>query len=103
MIETTALVPAENASEFVMGLCNRLDDGLPIDFRQPQGIVRFDDAVATLTPRDDQLVVTILANDGPSIERLQRVLTKHLVRFLPLQTPVEFDWSRSSSLELHAL
>ena len=49
-------------------------------------------AVATLEPDADELVVTILANDEPTAERLQNVVATHLDRFAFREAPLTFEW-----------
>jgi hypothetical protein len=75
---------------------------MDINFRKRQGVIHFENAVATLTPRVDQLIVTILANDMLSIERVQNMVVGHL-QDSRARDELRFDWQWSSNLELHAL
>jgi hypothetical protein len=45
-----------------------------------------------MVPAVDQLVVTILANDEPTVERLQGVVASHLDRFAFREAPLVFEW-----------
>jgi hypothetical protein len=103
MIEITARVPTSNAGKYVMSLCRHWAHRMEVNVRDRQGVVHFENAVATLTPTEGQLVVTILANDGPTIERLQGAVSTHLDRFAFREAPLKFDWRHSADLPLHAL
>jgi hypothetical protein len=98
MIETIARVPTVNAARFVMNLCRQWPHRIDVNFRDRQGVVHFQNAVATLTPADDQLVVTILANDNSTIERLQGLVATHLDRLASREAPLRFDWQRKEPL-----
>ena len=103
MIETTARVPTNNAGKYVMSLCRHWATWMEVNVPERQGIVHFENGVATLTPSDDQLIVTILANDLPTIERVQGVVSSHLDRFAFREAPLEFHWHHSADVPLHAL
>lgn len=92
MIETNATVPTPNAGRYVAQLCKHWSHKLDVDLDQERGIVRFDSAVATLTPKPDGLQVTILANDQATVERLQEVVARHLDRFAFREAPLTFNW-----------
>ena len=92
MIETVAYVPTSNAVKYVTQLCRHWSHKLPVEHRDDRGVVKFGDAVATLEPDDEELVVTILANDGQTVERLQNVVATHLDRFAFREAPLAFQW-----------
>lgn len=92
MIECTAHVRTPNGAKYMTQLCKHWSHKLDVDLEERRGIVRFDAAVATMTPTDDALVVTILANDEPTVERLQGVVASHLDRFAFREAPLNFDW-----------
>lgn len=103
MIQSTACVPTANAGKYIMGLCRNWDDQIDVDFRARQGVIHFESAVATLTPRTDQLVVTIVANDLGTIERFQNVVAQRIDRLARREALPKFSWHRFSDLEFHAL
>lgn len=103
MIQATARVPTSNAEKYVMSLCKQWNQRMEINFRERQGVVHFEDAVATLTPQRDQLVVTILANDRPAMQRLQNVVARSLDQVARKKDQLKFNWHGSSYLELRAL
>ena len=103
MIETTARVPTSEASNYVMKLCRHFAEMMELRLNERQGVIHFENAVATLTPSDDQLIVTILANDNQTIEELQSVVQTQLDQVSRSDAPLEFAWSPGSSLNLHAL
>lgn len=94
MIETVARVPTANAARYMTQLCKHWAHKLAVDLREDRGVVKFGDAVATLEPAANELVVTILANDEPSVERLQGVVATHLDRFAFREAPLPFQWQR---------
>jgi hypothetical protein len=92
MIERTAHVPTAHDTKYVAQLCKHWSHKLDVALEDARGIVRFDGAVATMVPAVDQLVVTILANDEPTVERLQGVVASHLDRFAFREAPLVFEW-----------
>jgi len=92
MIETVAHVPTSNAAKYVAQLCKHWSYKLPVDQQEERGVVNFGDAVATLDPDTEELVVTILANDEPTAERLKSVVATHLDRFAFREAPLAFKW-----------
>lgn len=92
MFESTAIVPTGNAAKYMVQLCKHWAHKLDVDLEEQRGVVRFDAAVATLTPREEALEVRILANDEPTVERLQGVVASHLDRFAFREAPLRFDW-----------
>jgi len=103
MIETTAQVPTTNADKYVLRLCKQWAHRIEVNFQERQGVIHFENAIATLTPSSDELVVTILAADNPTVERIQGVVASHLDRFAHREAPLQFDWHRSDRLALGAL
>ena len=92
MIETVVYVPTANAAKYVAQLCRHWSHKLPVDQRDDRGNVKFGDAVATLEPDAEELVVTILANDESTVERLQGMVATHLDRFAFREAPLTFAW-----------
>lgn len=76
---------------------------MDVTFRENRGVVHFDHAIATLTPHRDQLVVTILARDDPTMEHVQSIVVSTLDRVRQVDRPLRFDWHGSSYLEQRAL
>jgi hypothetical protein len=103
MIEETAAVPTSNADKYVMSMCKRWHQRMDVDVRQRQGVLHFHNAVATLTPSADRLIVSILANDEMSIAELQHIVVAHLETSILPSERLQFDWHRSTNFELHAL
>ena len=103
MIETTAAVPTTNAGKYILSLCKRLHDRIDVNFHQRQCVIHFENALATLTPHKDQLMVTIIAHTVPDVEHLQTVVADHLNSVASRGAPLRFDWRRSSNFALHAL
>nr|WP_314447347.1 DUF2218 domain-containing protein [uncultured Sphingomonas sp.] len=92
MIETVAYVPTSNAAKYVAQLCKHWSHKLSVEQRDDRGVVRFGDAVATLESDTDELVITILANDEATAERLRGVVATHLDRFAFREAPHPFEW-----------
>ena len=92
MIQSTARIATANAGRYVLGLCRQWGDRIDFNFGERQGIIHFEGAVATLTPHRDQLVVTIVASDFGTTERLQNVVASNLDRLAEREGPLSFDW-----------
>jgi len=92
MIETVAYVPTANAAKYVTQLCKHWSHKLSVDLQDDRGVIKFGEAAATLEPDAEELVVTILANDEPTAERLRGVVATHLDRFAFREAPLAFQW-----------
>ena len=92
MIERTATVSTVHAGKYVRQLCKHWTHKLDVVDEGGRGIVRFETAIATLTPLDDALLVSILANDEPTADQIQGVVARHLDRFAFREAPPLFDW-----------
>ena len=103
MIQTTARVPTANAAKYVINLCKHWGERIDVNFRKRQGVIHLGSAVASLTPAQGELVVTILGNDDATIERFQSVVAERIAHLAQREGPLEFDWHRLSDVEVHAL
>jgi hypothetical protein len=103
MIEATARVPTSNAATYLLHFRRLWAHRLDINVRDQDGVVHFEDGLATLTPAEDQLVVTILARNKATMRSLQAFFAMHLERLSPRDCPLRFDWQSTSDLPLHAL
>ena len=103
MIESTMAIQTRDADFYVMSLCKRWPEKMDLDVREQRGIIHFDDAVATLTPSTNALVVSILANDAKRVSDLQNVVVAQLMTVLKSDELVKFEWKCAPNLEFHAL
>lgn len=55
-------------------------------------MVRFPNAVATMTAETDVLVVLMEAADEETLTRMKDVVSKHLDRFAFREAPLSFEW-----------
>jgi uncharacterized protein len=66
-----------NAAKYVTSLCRHWAHRLDVELGDQRSVVRFQNAVATVTADGDQSVVTLLGNDRFTVERLQEVVRTH--------------------------
>ena len=92
MIETTAAVPTSHGAKYVKQLCNHWAHKLEVEQSDGAGTVRFPAAAATMRAGEQELVVTIGAEDEATLERMKSVLATHLDRFAFREAPLPFDW-----------
>lgn len=88
-----ARVPTENGARYLQQLCKHWSHKLDVELDGSTGIVRFPDAVATMTAEGDALLVLVEAADEGTVERMKGVVAKHLDRFAFREAPLRFDWS----------
>ena len=89
-----ARVPTEHGARYLQQLCKHWSHKLDVELDGSTGIVRFPDAVATMTAEGDALVVSVEAADEGTVERVKGVVAKHLDRFAFREAPLRFDWSK---------
>ena len=93
MIECTAHVPTTNGARYIEQLCKHWSHKLSVEHRAGHGVVKFEgDAMASMAASNTELVVTILANDKSTVERLGNVVAAHLDRFAFREAPLSFNW-----------
>ena len=95
-MEAVAHVRTASAERYVTQLCKHWSHKLPVELHDDRGVVKFGDAMATLEFGVEELVVTILADDEPTLERLQGVVANHLDRFAFREAPLAFRWQARS-------
>jgi hypothetical protein len=91
----TARVPTENGARYLQQLCKHWSHKLDVHLSDNEGIVRFPDAVATMTAASDVLTVTVEAEDDETLQRMKGVVASHLDRFAFREAPLPFDWQKS--------
>ncbi|HYI83989.1 MAG TPA: DUF2218 domain-containing protein [Acetobacteraceae bacterium] len=90
----TARVPTGNGARYLQQLCKHWSHKLDVRLEGDTGVVRFPEAVATMTAGDDALVVAVEAENGETLERMKDVVARHLDRFAFREAPLRFDWSK---------
>jgi hypothetical protein len=93
MATATAHVPTTNAAKYLQQLCKHWSHRLAVDLQDNLGIVRFPDAVATMTASGSELVVTVEAQTEETLNRIRGVVAGHLDRFAFRKAPLSFQWS----------
>ena len=88
----TARVPTGNASRYMQQLCKHWSHKLEVSLDGDTGVVRFPQAVATMTAGPDALTVTVEAEDEATVERMKGVVASHLDRFAFREAPLPFAW-----------
>jgi uncharacterized protein len=94
MAQETARVPTGNGSRYLQQLCKHWAHKLDVRLDGDTGVVRFPEAVATMTADPEALHVTVEAEDEATVERMKGVVASHLDRFAFREAPLRFDWSK---------
>ena len=92
MAKAIAVVPTENGWKYVQQLCKHWSHKLDVELGEKSGIVRFSDAVATMSADDQALTVEVEAASDDVLERMKGVVSSHLDRFAFREAPLPFDW-----------
>ncbi|MGX5665681.1 DUF2218 domain-containing protein [Rhizobium daejeonense] len=92
MTKAIAIVPTESGWKYVQQLCKHWAHKLEVELGEKGGIVRFSEAVATMTADDAALTVELEAVSPEVLERMKGVVSSHLDRFAFREAPLPFDW-----------
>lgn len=92
MAKTIAVVPTENGWKYLQQLCKHWSHKLDVELGEKSGIVRFSEAVATMSADDNALTVEIEAASDEVLERMKGVVSSHLDRFAFREAPLPFGW-----------
>lgn len=92
MAKAIAVVPTENGWKYVQQLCKHWSHKLDVELGEKSGIVRFSEAVATMSADDQALTVEIEAASDDVLERMKGVVSSHLDRFAFREAPLPFEW-----------
>ncbi len=95
MPRETAQVPTSNGARYLQQLCKHWSHKLDVQLTENEGIVRFPNAVATMTAGPDALAVTVEAEDDETLQRMKGVVASHLDRFAFREAPLPFEWSKT--------
>ena len=92
MAKAIAVVPTENGWKYLQHLCKHWSHKLDVELGEKSGIVRFSEAVATMSADDQALTVEIEAASDDVLERMKGVVSSHLDRFAFREAPLPFEW-----------
>lgn len=92
MAKAIAVVPTENGWKYVQQLCKHWSHKLDVELGEKSGIVRFSEAVATMSADDQALTVEVEAASDDVLERMKGVVSSHLDRFAFREAPLPFEW-----------
>lgn len=92
MAKTTAVVPTGNGWKYLQQLCKHWSHKLDVELGEKSGVVRFSEAVATMSADDKVLTVEIEAGSDEVLERMKGVVSSHLDRFAFREAPLPFEW-----------
>jgi len=95
MVLETARVPTANGARYLQQLCKHWSHKLDVRLSDSEGIVRFPNAVATMSADAEALTVVVEAGDGETLQRMKGVVASHLDRFAFREAPLPFEWKRA--------
>jgi len=89
-----ARVPTENGARYLQQLCKHWSHKLDVQLSENEGIVRFPNAVATMTAEAEALMVSVEAEDDETLQRMKGIVASHLDRFAFKEAPLPFEWQK---------
>ncbi|MNT80912.1 hypothetical protein D3C72_2204430 [compost metagenome] len=92
MARTIAVVATESGWKYLQQLCKHWAHKLDVELTEQKGVVRFSEAVATMTSDATSLTVEIEAQSEDVLERMKGVVSSHLDRFAFREAPLPFEW-----------
>jgi hypothetical protein len=94
MMRSQARVTTDRASRYLQQLCKHFAHKLPTSHTAEAGRIEFGVGVCTLAAELETLVMTAESPDAASLDRLEDVIARHLVRFA-FREPPEITWVRA--------
>ncbi len=95
MQRSEANVTTAHASRYLQQLCKHWAHKFPVEFTPEAGRIELPAGVTRLEAKEGALRVEVTAEDEASIERLEKVVADHIVRFA-FREELAFDWQRSN-------
>ncbi|EHS51951.1 Uncharacterized conserved protein UCP028291 [Rhizobium sp. PDO1-076] len=92
MAKVTAMVATEHGWKYVQQLCKHWAHKLDVELTDNKGVVKFSEAVATMTSDEKGLTVVIEGEQAEVLERMKGVVSSHLDRFAFREAPLPFEW-----------
>ncbi|MCM2400336.1 DUF2218 domain-containing protein [Rhizobium sp. S153] len=92
MTKAIAIVPTESGWKYLQQLCKHWAHKLEVELGEKSGIVRFSEAVATMSADETALTVEVEAVSPEVLERMKGVVSSHLDRFAFREAPLPFEW-----------
>jgi uncharacterized protein len=104
MVVSTSRVATEHAAVYLKQLCEHFADPghrhspqeFEVSFDERQGLIDFAPVVSgtcRVDARDGVLILEACGSDQPSLERVQRIVAKHLERFGQREA-LTVEWAR---------
>lgn len=93
MTYVTATVPTAHGGKYVRQLCKHWAHKLDVTLDGDTGVVRFPNAVATMTGEADTLRIDLTADSAEMAEQMKGVIERHLDRFAFREAPLAYRWS----------
>ncbi|MCM2395303.1 DUF2218 domain-containing protein [Rhizobium sp. S95] len=92
MTKAIAIVPTQSGWKYLQQLCKHWAHKLEVELGEKSGIVRFSEAVATMSADDTTLTVEVEAVSPEVLEQMKGVVSSHLDRFAFREAPLPFEW-----------
>jgi len=80
-VHRVADVATTNASRYLQQLCKHFQHKLPVAFDPHAGRIEFSSGECRLEADDGRLQLSLAAPDAEAMERLQDIVSRHLLRF----------------------
>ncbi|WP_437880399.1 DUF2218 domain-containing protein [Pseudomonas sp. LRF_L74] len=101
MPESHAILITEHAKRCLTRLCRHWAHKFAVSFDEHAGHIDFGGSSCELKRQDDRLEVRIQA-PLQELDELEAIVEDHLLRFVPQDATLLFDWQRDSTPETGA-
>lgn len=92
-VSSTATVTSPKAAGYAAQLCKHFGHRIPATYEDGRGEVVFEMGTCTVDAEGDRLTLRIDAGDAQAIERLEKIVADHLLRFA-FREELTVDWQR---------
>lgn len=95
-MKSTATIATANARRYMIQLCKHFGHKVPASFDDREGRIAFDMGEAALRASPDTLMLVAVAHDPEGLDRLEKVVASHLVRFAFREPDMAVEWRRGA-------
>lgn len=81
MLKSNGTFSTTNASKYIQQLCKHFAHKVEVEYDEKNGKAALPPGPATLVAHDDELVITVTANDDEGLTLAKSIIDDHLVRF----------------------
>lgn len=93
-MDSVATIATPNGSKYLQQLCKHWSHKFEVSFDPAAGTIPFPASVLNLAATPDALILTIVAPEAATIDRMEGVVVEHLQRFA-FREDLQVAWVRA--------